>query len=306
MKDDKYEPMKDNNKYLEYNSKGEYKTRSRENDSSSHSVSNAENISNEIFHNYTTPLLELRNIGKEYTDDNDKHIMVLNNINLSANKNEFISIVGPSGCGKSTLLRIIMGLETCTRGNVLFKGQSLVGGKEVNPHMAMVFQSFGLFPWLTVIENVEFGLESIHIPKAQRREKSLSIIQEVGLEGFEHAYPRELSGGMKQRVGIARALVTDPEVLLMDEPFSSLDPLTAEALREEVLKVWINEFTTPDIVIMVTHNVEEAVYLSDRIIILSHRPASVVKEVPINIPRPREKRDKAIYEYLDQITTLIA
>jgi NitT/TauT family transport system ATP-binding protein len=134
----------------------------------------------------------------------------------------------------------------------------------------------------------------------------LSIIHGVGLDGFEEAYPRELSGGMKQRVGIARALVTDPEILLMDEPFSSLDSLTAETLREEVLKVWSNEFTTPDVVIMVTHNVEEAVYLSDKIIILSHRPANVVKEVHINIPRPREKRDKAIYEHLDQITTLIA
>ena len=250
-------------------------------------------------------LLELRNISKEYIDDNGRHITVLKDINLSANKNEFISIVGPSGCGKSTLLRIIMGLETCTRGEVLFKGQYVSNGK-VNSHMAIVFQSFGLFPWLTVIENVEFGLESINMPKAQRRQKSLSIIQEVGLEGFEEAYPRELSGGMKQRVGIARALVTDPEILLMDGPFSSLDSLTAETLREEVLKVWSNEFTTPDVVIMVTHNVEEAVYLSDKIIILSHRPANVVKEVHINIPRPREKRDKAIYEHLDQITTLIA
>jgi len=250
-------------------------------------------------------LLELRNVSKEYTDDKNRHITVLKQINMSANKNEFISIVGPSGCGKSTLLRIIMGLEASTSGDILFKGQ-YVGGGKVNPHMAMVFQSFGLFPWLTVIENVEFGLESINMPKAQRREKSLSIIQEVGLEGFEDAYPRELSGGMKQRVGIARALVIDPEILLMDEPFSSLDPLTAEALREEVLKVWSNEFTTPDVVIMVTHNIEEAVYLSDKIIILSHRPANVVKEVHINIPRPREKRDKAIYEYLDQITTLIA
>jgi NitT/TauT family transport system ATP-binding protein len=275
---------------------------------SSGSIENENTKINKISQNDgsdSSSLLELRNVSKEYTDDNSRHVTVLKQINLSANKNEFISIVGPSGCGKSTLLRIILGLETSTTGDVLFKGQYVPNGK-VNPHMAMVFQSFGLFPWLTVIENVEFGLESINMPKAQRRQKSLSIIQEVGLEGFEEAYPRELSGGMKQRVGIARALVTDPEILLMDEPFSSLDPLTAEALREEVLKVWSNEFTTPDIVIMVTHNVEEAVYLSDKIMILSHRPAKVVKEVHINIPRPREKRDKAIYEYLDQITTLIA
>jgi NitT/TauT family transport system ATP-binding protein len=283
-----------------------YDPRSTENNPPSSLIKNTENTkASKILQDGSTPLLELRNVSKEYVDDNGKRITVLNNINLSANNNEFVSIVGPSGCGKSTLLRIIMGLETCTRGDVLFKGQSMSSGK-INPHMAMVFQSFGIFPWLTVIENVEFGLESMHIPKAQRREKSLSIIQEVGLEGFEDAYPRELSGGMKQRVGIARALVTDPEILLMDEPFSSLDPLTAEALREEVLKVWSNEFTTPDVVIMVTHNVEEAVYLSDKIIILSHRPANVVKEVRINIPRPREKRDKAIYKYLDQITTLIA
>jgi NitT/TauT family transport system ATP-binding protein len=171
--------------------------------------------------------------------------------------------------------------------------------------MAMVFQSFGLFPWLSVVENVGFGLESMKLTKSQKLKKIHSVIQDVGLEGFEDAYPKELSGGMKQRVGIARALVMDPEILLMDEPFSSLDPLTAEALREEVLKVWSNEFSTPDVVIMVTHNIEEAVYMSDRIIILSHRPSTVIKDLHVDIPRPREKRDKAIYEYSDRITTLI-
>jgi NitT/TauT family transport system ATP-binding protein len=251
-----------------------------------------------------TPLLELKNITKDYVDDRGKKTVVLNSINLSINHHEYISIVGPSGGGKSTLLRIIMGLETCTTGELLLKGKPLKG--KIDPHMAMVFQSFGLFPWLTVVENVEFGLESNHIPKDERRKKSLNIVQEVGLEGFENAYPRELSGGMKQRVGIARALVLDPEVLLMDEPFSSLDPLTAEALREEILKVWSNRLTTPDVVIMVTHNVEEAVYLSDRVVVLSHRPACVVKEVQIDIPRPREKRETSIYDYTDQITTLIA
>ena len=296
-----------NNRYLQEQPRGNYYYKNNMKNESALQPKSVENKGKKFYEDddASTPLLELRNVTKEYTDDNGKSITVLNDIDLSVNYNEFISVVGPSGCGKSTLLRMIMGLERCTRGDILFKGQSMRGGK-VNPHMAMVFQSFGLFPWLTVIENVEFGLESMHIPKAQRREKSLSIIQEVGLEGFEDAYPRELSGGMKQRVGIARALVIDPEILLMDEPFSSLDPLTAEALREEVLKVWSNKFTTPDVVIMVTHNVEEAVYLSDRIIILSHRPANVVKQVNINIPRPREKRDKVIYEYLDQITTLIA
>ena len=249
-------------------------------------------------------ILDLKNVNKLFTSNNRKPITVFENISISVNHNEFISIVGPSGCGKSTLLRIIMGLEPYTSGNVLFKG-ALVSGK-VNPSMAMVFQSFGLFPWLTVVENIEFGLESMNIPKDRRSKKSLGIIQDVGLEGFENAYPRELSGGMKQRVGIARALVTDPEILLMDEPFSSLDPLTAEALREEVLKVWSNKSSTPDVVIMVTHNVEEAVYMSDRIIVLGNRPSTIVKEINIDIPRPREKRDKSIYDYSDQITTLIA
>lgn len=253
----------------------------------------------------STPILELRSVTKEYSSSRGtRAISILKDINISINKNEFISIVGPSGSGKSTLLRIIMGLEAPTSGKVLFKGEP-IGGK-VNPFMAMVFQSFGLFPWLTVLENVEFGLESLHISKEQRREKSLRIIQEVGLDGFEDAYPRELSGGMKQRVGIARALVIDPEILLMDEPFSALDPLTAEALREEILKVWSNKFTTPEVVIMVTHNIEEAVYLSDRVLIMSHRPGTVVHDLQINIPRPREKRDKLLYEYVDKITTMIA
>jgi len=254
----------------------------------------------------STPLLELRNVTKEYIDNNHNCNKILNNINLIINHNEFISIVGPSGCGKSTLLRIIIGLEKYTDGEILFKGKPMKIDGTVNPYMTMVFQSFGLFPWLTVVENVEFGLESMHMPKIQRRKKSLSIIQDVGLEGFEDAYPRELSGGMKQRVGIARALVMDPEILVMDEPFSALDPLTAEALREEILKVWSNKLATPEVVIMVTHNIEEAVYLSDRVVVLSHRPGSILNEVNIQIPRSREKRDKSIYEYSDYITTMIS
>ena len=255
-------------------------------------------------HFTSSPILELKNVTKSYISGHDsKALNILKDINLSINKNEFISIVGPSGSGKSTLLRIIMGLEGPSSGEVLFKGESM-GGK-VNPFMAMVFQSFGLFPWLTVLENVEFGLESLHISKEQRREKSLRIIQEVGLDGFEDAYPRELSGGMKQRVGIARALVTDPEILLMDEPFSALDPLTAEALREEILKLWSNKFTTPEVVILVTHSIEEAVYLSDRVLVMSRRPGTIMHDMHIDAPRPREKRDKLLYDYADKITTMI-
>jgi NitT/TauT family transport system ATP-binding protein len=253
----------------------------------------------------SSPILELKDVTKEYNSGRvGKALPILQNINISISKNEFVSIVGPSGSGKSTLLRIIMSLEAPSSGKIFFKGEEFPAGK-VNPFMAMVFQSFGLFPWLTVLENVEFGLESLHISKEQRREKSVRIIQEVGLDGFENAYPRELSGGMKQRVGIARALVTDPEILLMDEPFSALDPLTAEALREEILKVWNNKFTTPEVVIMVTHNIEEAVYLSDRVLIMSRRPGTISHEFQINMPRPREKRDKLLYDYVDRITTLI-
>jgi NitT/TauT family transport system ATP-binding protein len=277
MKTSKYAHVKDNyNESLPSNNNNNYSDERGDDyvlDGTPVLMKNFDNVP-KPFESGSTPLLELKNITKEYIDDRGKKIVVLNSINLSINHHEYISIVGPSGGGKSTLLRIIMGLEKCTTGEVLLKGEPLKG--KVDPHMAMVFQSFGLFPWLTVVENVEFGLESNHIPKEERRKKSLNIIQEVGLEGFENAYPRELSGGMKQRVGIARALVLDPEVLLMDEPFSSLDPLTAEALREEILKVWSNRLTTPDVVIMVSHNVEEAVYLSDRVVVLSHRPASVV------------------------------
>lgn len=253
-----------------------------------------------------TPILEVRDVSKQYVSSaghQGKMLSILKDINLSINKNEFISIVGPSGSGKSSLLRIIMGLDSPSSGEVLFKGEKMSG--KVNPFMAMVFQSFGLFPWLTVLENVEFGLESLHISKEQRREKSLRIIQEVGLDGFEDAYPRELSGGMKQRVGIARALVTDPEILLMDEPFSALDPLTAESLREEILKLWSNKFTTPEVVILVTHNIEEAVYMSDRVIIMSPRPGMIMHDLHIDLPRPREKRDKLLYDYVDRITTMI-
>ncbi|MCP8308770.1 MAG: ABC transporter ATP-binding protein [archaeon] len=249
-----------------------------------------------------TPVLDVKNVSKEFTYHGRK-VPILKNTGFSVHEHEFISIVGPSGCGKSTLLRIIMGLVPPDKGEVIYKGERV---QSVNPHMSMVFQSFALLPWLNVTENVELGLEAQGIPKERRRERALKIIQEVGLEGFEDAYPRELSGGMKQRVGLARALVTDPEILLMDEPFSSLDPLTAEGLREEILKLWSDKFTSPEIIIMVTHNVEEAVYLSDRVIVLSHRPGTVMAEFDVDLLRPRDKRSQELYELADRITSLIA
>ncbi|MGQ9468944.1 MAG: ABC transporter ATP-binding protein [Nitrososphaerales archaeon] len=249
-----------------------------------------------------TPILDVKNVSKEFTYRGRK-VPILKDVSFSVHEHEFISIVGPSGCGKSTLLRIIMGLVPPNKGEVIYKGERV---RSVNPHMSMVFQSFALLPWLNMMENVELGLEAQGIPKEQRRKRALKMIQEVGLEGFEEAYPRELSGGMKQRVGLARALATDPEILLMDEPFSSLDPLIAEGLREEVLRLWSDKFTSPEIVIMVTHNVEEAVYLSDRVIVLSHRPGTVIAEFDIDLLRPREKRSQELYELVDRIASLIA
>lgn len=218
-------------------------------------------------------------------------------------EHEFVSLVGPSGCGKSTLLRIIMGLIPPDTGYVMYRGEKVSGP---NPQMAMVFQSFALFPWLDVTQNVELGLEALALPVTQRREKALRVIQEVGLEGFEEAYPRELSGGMKQRVGFARALALDPEILLMDEPFSSLDVLTAENLREELLKLWEDRSLAPKLVVMVTHNVEEAVYMADRVIAMTYRPGTVAKDMRIDLPRPRDRRDQALYDLVDNITALIA
>src|ERR1051326_7398002 len=190
-------------------------------------------------------------------------------------RNEFVALVGPSGCGKSTLLRLMSGLDRPTRGEVLYEGKPI---RADNPKVTMVFQSFALLPWLDVLDNVAFGLEAQGYEKKVRHAKVQELVDIVGLAGFENAYPRELSGGMKQRVGLARALATDPILLCMDEPFSSLDPLTTETLREEVLRLWSDPDLPPEAVCMVTHNVEEAVYMADRIIVLSHRPGTILAD----------------------------
>lgn len=247
-------------------------------------------------------ILECEKVTKTFKEP-ERSITVLEDITFSVHEREFVCIVGPSGCGKSTLLRLTMGLVPPTEGEIRYKGEPIRG---VNPHMSMVFQTFALFPWLTVSENVEVGLEAMGVDLQRRRQKAVHVIEEVGLHGFEDAYPRELSGGMKQRVGIARALVTDPEVLLMDEPFSNLDTLTAGGLREELLRLWSDRTTLPEVIIMVTHNVEEAVYLADRILVLSRRPGRIVGDVPIDIPRPRDKRSNKLYEFVDTITSMIA
>ncbi len=246
-------------------------------------------------------IMEIRGISKTYNFDH-KSIEVLDSISFNIEDNDFIVVVGPSGCGKSTLLRIIVGLEKPTTGTVLFKGEPI---RADNPRVAMVFQSFALLPWLTVMENVELGLEGMNMPREEMVRRARKYIDMVGLDGFEDAYPRELSGGMKQRVGLARALAVEPVLLCMDEPFSSLDALTSQNLRDEVLMLWENRALPPDAVLMVTHNIEEAVYLANRIIVLSHRPGRIIADLKVDLPRPRIRNDPAFYDWVDKIYSLI-
>jgi NitT/TauT family transport system ATP-binding protein len=248
-------------------------------------------------------MIEVENITKTFTSEKTK-ILVLDNVNFSVGKDEFMCMVGPSGCGKSTLLRMMAGLEKPDSGRILFNGQLITGP---SPKITMVFQLFGLLPWKTALENVEVPLEVLGIVKQSRVHIAEEYLQMVGLEGFENTYPHDLSGGMKQRVGIARALALKPEVLLMDEPFSSLDELTAKTLRELVLNIWRNPTLPTNTFIMVSHNVEEAVFMADKVIIMSPRPAKVVGEVKVNIPRPRSKylRDDEYFKYVDEVVSLL-
>ena len=247
-------------------------------------------------------LIRLEKIGKTYPQPQGT-ITVLNGIDLSIQTDEFIAIVGPSGCGKTTLLRIINGLITPTSGRVLYRGKPLDG---VNLGCAMVFQSFALLPWLTVRENVELGLEARGMDAAQRGPKANFFIDKVGLDGYEEAYPRELSGGMKQRVGLARAMAVEPELMLMDEPFSALDALTSVALREELLDLWRDPEIPLRTLLLVTHIIEEAVELADRVIVLSNRPAHILKDLAIPLKRPRSKKSEEFGQVVDEIFSLIA
>jgi len=249
----------------------------------------------------TAPLLEVKDVTKSYFE-NGKEFKVLDLVRFELAERDFVCVVGPSGSGKSTLLRIIVGLDTPTSGSVLFEGQPI---RVDNPQVAMVFQSFALFPWLTVTQNVEIGLEAKRVPPSERRPAARKYVDAVGLTGFENAYPRELSGGMKQRVGIARALAIDPLLLCMDEPFSSLDALTAQNLRDEILQLWSNPDLPPRAVLMVTHSIEEAVYMADRVIVLSSRPARMVGELVIDLPRPRNRKEPEFYGWVDEIYSLI-
>jgi len=248
-------------------------------------------------------VLEVENVTKKFVMEKSE-ILVLDNVNFSVGNDEFVCLVGPSGCGKSTLLRIIASLEKADSGKILFHGQPIT---QPTPKIAMVFQLFGLLPWKTALENVEVPLEVLGIEKEKRRHIAEEYLKMVGLEGFENTYPHDLSGGMKQRVGIARALALKPEVLLMDEPFSSLDELTAKTLRELVLNIWRNPALPTNTFIMVSHNVEEAVFMADRVIVMSPRPGKAIGEVKVDIPRPRAKylREHAYFRLVDEVVELL-
>ena len=247
-------------------------------------------------------LLDVRGCRQAYHKDASADLLVLDNVDLSLREGELVALLGRSGSGKSTLLRIIAGLLRPTAGEVLWHGRALEGPPE---GVAMVFQSFALFPWLTVQANVELGLEARGIPRAERTKRALAAIDLIGLDGFENAYPKELSGGMRQRVGLARALVVHPDLLLMDEPFSALDVLTAETLRTDLIDLWIEKRLPVKAVLMVTHNIEEAVLMCDRILVFAVNPGRVEHALSVPLPYPRNRQDPAFRQLVEDIYALM-
>lgn len=224
--------------------------------------------------------IDVRNLSKAFG-----LVLALDDVSFSVRPGEFVSIVGPSGCGKTTLLKIIAGLIRPDQGVVE------IGGLPINgpgPERAMVFQDFALMPWATVLRNAAFGLEVRRVPRKEREELARSVLAKVGLSGFENYYPHQLSGGMQQRVGLARALAVNPQILLMDEPFASVDEQTRRILQDDLLKVWADERKT---VVFVTHSMDEAIYLSDRVFVLSPRPGRLVRVLDVNLPRPRSSKE---------------
>ncbi len=240
----------------------------------------------------------LRKVVKTYGHGGANTPRVLDGIDLTIGDGEIVAILGQSGCGKSTLLRIIAGLIPASDGEVLYRGHPVTGPM---PGIAMVFQSFALFPWLTVLENVAFGLEAQGVGAAERRERSLKAIELIGLDGFENAYPKELSGGMRQRVGFARALVVNPDLLLLDEPFSALDVLTAEILRGDLIDLWQEKKIPTRGIVFVSHNIQEAVEVSDRIVILAPHPGRVRTDLRIGLPHPRDRESEPFKAIVDEI-----
>ena len=245
-----------------------------------------------------TPLLQCTDVRKSFPKPDGAELLVLEGMNLELREGQIVGLLGRSGSGKSTLLRLIAGLSEPSDGHLSYLGQPIEGPAA---GIAMVFQSFALFPWLTVFENVALGLEAQRMPRAEIRKRSLAAIDLIGLDGFESAYPRELSGGMRQRVGFARALVVHPNILLMDEPFSALDVLTAETLRTDFLDLWAEGRMPIKGVILVTHNIEEAVLMCDRILVFGSNPGRILSEIKVSLPQPRNRLDPSFRELVESI-----
>src|SRR5258707_13296501 len=244
------------------------------------------------------PLLDVQSVSQAFRKSDGDQLVVLEGVNLALREGEIVGLLGRSGSGKSTLLRVIAGLNLPTVGEVRYLNRTVAGPAD---GIAMVFQGFALFPWLTVLENVQLGLEALGVPAAESRQRSLQAIDLIGLDGFESAYPRELSGGMRQRVGFARALVVHPNILLMDEPFSALDVLTAETLRNDFLNLWGEAQLQIKSVLLVTHNIEEAVEMCDRLLIFSTQPGRVVGEILVDLPQPRSALDPRFRALVDRV-----
>lgn len=238
--------------------------------------------------------LSIEGVSKRFKDK-----LVLEDINIDIMDGEFVCVVGPSGCGKTTLLRIIAGLEEASEGNILLDGREING---TSPDRGMIFQDYSLFPWKTVRKNVSFGLEIDGMPREEINRKVEKYIKMVGLSGFEEHYPKEISGGMKQRVAIARALAKDPFVLMMDEPFGSLDAQTRNMLQDELLKIWEK---TEKTIVFVTHNVDEALYIGDRVVVMSANPGRITKIIDVDVERPRERTDLKIMGKRKEILDLL-
>jgi NitT/TauT family transport system ATP-binding protein len=247
-------------------------------------------------------LVHVDHVSQTYTSG-ARQFTAIQDVSLTLSEGEFVLLLGPSGCGKSTLLRLITGLQRPTLGRVLYRGNELTG---VNPRATIVFQSFALFPWLTVEENVEVALKARGISPRLRPTRALDLLDRVGLDGFENAYPRELSGGMRQKVGFARAMAVEPELLCMDEPFSALDVLSAEALRGELLELWTAGKIPTKAILMVSHNIEEAVLMGDRIVVMEKDPGRVIAEVPVTLPHPRHRKSLEFQSLVDQVYGLLA
>ena len=248
------------------------------------------------------PLLRASGVAKTYRTPDHLGRLVLEGVDFTLREGEIVAVLGKSGSGKSTFLRILAGLVAPSQGGVEYRGEGVAGPVR---GVAMVFQTFALFPWLTVLGNVELGLEAQGVSAAERRRRAVEAIDLIGLDGFESAYPKELSGGMRQRVGFARALVVNPDILLLDEPFSQLDVLTAETLRNDLLELWMRNRIPTKGILMVSHNIEEAVELADRILIFSSDPGRISAEVPVALPRPRAPENAPFRQIMDQVYTLL-